>query len=153
MAENILIVRSQADKTAGRKSPAAVQNRLRVAVIQTVAAYTAPAQNDTIGTGLIIPQGARFLLPITLSNGAGTASSTLAVGIRDPITKVAISADAVMAATAIASAATAQVNTGTKCITGQEYFTTQDVELYLTVAGAAGLANQQIRVEVPYLSP
>lgn len=153
MAENILIVRSQADKTAGRKSPAAVQNRVRVAVVQTVATYTAPANGDTIGTGLIIPQGARLLLPVTLSNGTGTVASTLAVGIRDPITKVAISADAVMAATAIATAATAQVNTGTKCINGQEYFTTQDVELYLTVAGAAGLANQQIRVEIPYLSP
>lgn len=153
MAENILVVRSQADKTLGRKSPAAVQNRVRTAVIQTVATYTAPAQNDTIGTGLIIPQGARFLLPVILSNGAGTASSTLAVGIRDPITKVAIVADAVMAATSIASAATAAIVTGTKLITGQEYFTPSDVELYLTVAGAAGLANQQIRIEVPYLSP
>lgn len=153
MAENILVVRSQADKTAGRKSPAAVQNRVRVAVIQTVAAYTAPAQNDTIGTGLILPQGSRILLPITLSNGAGTAASTLAIGLRDPVTKVAISADAIMAATSIADAATAQINTGTKCITGQEYFLTQDCEIYGTVAGAAGLANQQIRVEIPYLSP
>jgi hypothetical protein len=153
MAENLLVVKSQVEKTAGRKSAAAVQNRVRVAVIQTVAAYTAPAQNDTIGTGLILPQGSRLLLPVTLSNGAGTASSTLAVGIRDPITKVAISADAAMAATSIAAAATAQINTGTKCITGQEYLLTQDAELYLTVAGAAGLANQQIRVEVPYLSP
>jgi len=153
MAENLLVVRSQVDQTAGRKSPAAIQNRLRCAVIQSAAAYVAPAANDTAGTKLVLKQGSRIALPITVSCGAGTAASTLSVGIRDAVTKVAIDATAIVNAAAINAAATVQVNTGTKCINGQEYYLPQDCEIYLTFAGAAGLANQQFRVEVPYIAP
>lgn len=153
MAENILAVRSQVDQTLGRKSPAATKNRVRTAVIQSAAAYSAPAQGDTLGTALVLPQGARVLLPVTLSNGTGTASSTISVGLRDPVTKVAIDATAVLNAAAFATAATAQFNTGTKVTGGQEYFLPQDAELYATIGGAAGAANQQFRIEVPYLSP
>lgn len=153
MAEILTIIKSQVDKTAGRKIASAVQNRVRSAVVQTAAVYAAPAVTDTVGTGLILPLGSRIMLPITLSNGAGTAASTLALGLRDPVTKVAIDATAIMAATAITAAATAQVNTGTKLVNGQEYLLPQDCEIYGTFAGAAGAANQQIRAEIPYLSP
>lgn len=153
MAENLLVIRSQADQTAGRKSPPAVQNGVRCAVAQTVAVYAAPAQNDTAGTKLLLKTGTRILLPITVSNGTGTAASTLSVGLRDAVTKVAIDATAIVNAAAIATAGTVQVNTGTKCTAGQEYFLLADAEVYLTFGGAAGLANQQIRVEIMYLAP
>lgn len=153
MAENLLVVRSQVDQTAGRKSPAGVQNRLRCAVVQSAAAYVAPANGDTAATKLVLKQGSRIALPITISCGAGTAASTLSVGIRDAVTKVAIDATAIVNAAAINAAATVQVNTGTKCINGQEYYLPQDCEIYLTFAGAAGAANQQFRVEVPYIAP
>lgn len=153
MPENILAVRSQVDQTMGRKSPAAIKNRVRTAVIQSAAAYAAPANGDTLGTSLVLPQGSRILCPVTFSRGAGTASSTLSVGLRDPITKVAIDATAVLAAADLAAAGTAQFNTGTKVTGGQEYYLPQDAELYATVGGANGAANQQFRVEVNYLSP
>lgn len=153
MAENLLAVRSQVDQVAGRKSPAAIKNRIRTAVIQSAAVYSAPANGDTLGTALVIPQGSRILCPVTFSRGAGTASSTLSVGLRDPNTKVAIDATAVLNAADLAAAGTAQFNTGTKLTGGQEYYLPADAELYATVGGAAGAANQQFRIEVTYLSP
>lgn len=151
MAE-VNVTRTRLSQIAGTKAPAASFNRVRVAVIETPATYAAPAQNDTAGTDLVLPQGSRVLLPITVSCAAGTASSTLSVGLRDPRTKVAIDATAVVNAAAISSASTSQVNTGTKCITGQTYLLPQDCELYLTFGGAAGSANQAIRVEVPFVA-
>lgn len=153
MAELLTVVRSQVDKTAGRKTPAAIQNRVRVAVIQSAAVYAAPGLGDTAGTGLTLKQGSRILCPVTVSNGAGTAAGTLSVGLRNPITKVAIDPTAVVAACAITAAATAQVNTGSKVTAGQEYYLPEDAELYLTFSGAVGTANQAIRVEVSYVSP
>lgn len=150
MAE-VNVTRTKLSQVAGSKAPAGSFNRVRMAVITMAAAYAAPAQNDTAGTELVLPQGARLVGPITVSNGAGTASSTLSVGIRDAITKVAVDATAIVNAVAINAAATAQVNTGTKLITGQDYLLPQDCELYLTFGGAAGAANQQIRVEVPFV--
>lgn len=153
MAENLLAVRSQVDQVAGRKSPAAIKNRIRTAVIQSAATYAAPANGDTLGTALVIPQGSRILCPVTVSIAAGNASSTLSVGLRDATTKVAVDATAVVNAVNFASAATTQVNTGTKLTAGQEYYLPQDCELYCTVGGAAGSANQQFRIEVTYVSP
>jgi hypothetical protein len=74
------------------------------------------------------------------------------MGLRDPVTKVAIDATAILAATAINAAQTVQASTGTKLTSGQRYVLTQDAEIYGTVAGAAVPANQAIRVEVPYLA-
>jgi len=153
MAELLTVTRTQVSQTAGTKAPAASFNRMRVAVIETPAAYAAPAQNDTAGTSIVLPQGSRLLLPVTVSCAAGTAASTLSVGLRDPKTKVAIDATAVVNAAAINAASTSQVNTGTKTINGQTYLLPQDCELYLTFGGAAGAANQAIRVEVPFVAP
>jgi len=153
MAENITAVRSKVDQVAGRKSPAAIKNRMRMAVIQSAAIYAAPANGDTIGTELYLLQGSRLCGSVLVSMAAGTASSTISIGIRDAITKVAIDPTAVLNAEAFSTAQTANRHTGTKLINGQEYYVPQDVELYLTVGGAAGLANQQFRFEVPYVSP
>lgn len=153
MAELDTITRSRVAQVAGRKATATTLNRNRVAIIDTPAAYAAPASGDTFGTGIILPKGSRLLCPMTLSNAANTAALTLSLGIRDAITKVAIDATAILAATGITSAGTAQFNTGTKMTGGQFYEMPQDVEIYGTFAGAAGTANAAIRAEIPFIAP
>ena len=153
MAELDTITRSRVAQVAGRKASATTQNRDRVVIIDTPATYAAPASGDTFGTGIILPKGSRLLCAPFLSNAANTASLTVQFGIRDAITKVAIDATAIMAATAITTAATAQVVTGTKLTAGQFYEMPQDVEIYGTFGGASGTANAAIRAEIPFVAP
>lgn len=153
MAELATITRTSAAIALGQKTHPTNQNRVRVAIVETPATYAATADGDTFGTGLILAKGSRLIGPVTLSNAANTASLTLALGLRNPVTKVAIDATAIMAATAITSAATTQVNTGTKLTAGQYYVLTEDAEIYGTLAGAAGTANAAIRAHVPYVAP
>ncbi len=153
MAELVTVVRSEVDYQAGRKATPSELNRVRAAIIETAATYAAPAQNDTAATHLVIPAGSRIMAAVLLSCAAGTAASTLSVGLRDAITKVAIDATAVLNAAAINAATTVNLFTGSKVITGQYYLVPQDAELYLTFGGAAGSANQAIRVEVLWVSP
>lgn len=150
MAE-VNVTRTKLAQVAGSKSPAGSFNRVRAAVITMAAAYAAPAQNDTAGTEIVLVQGTRLAGNVFLSNGAGTASSTLSVGLRNATTKVVVDATAIIAASAITTAGAATVNTGTKLTGGQDYILDQDCEIYLTFGGAAGAANQQIRVDVPFI--
>ncbi|VTU25328.1 hypothetical protein H4CHR_01572 [Variovorax sp. PBS-H4] len=152
MAE-VNVTRTKLAQVAGTKSPAATYNGAKAIVIETPAAYAAPAQNDIAGTEIYLRKGDRVLAPVTVSCAAGTASSTLSVGIRDAVTKVAVDATALVNAAAINAAATAQFNTGTKLISGQTYLMPQDVEIYLTFGGAVGTANQAIRVELEVVAP
>lgn len=152
MAE-VNVTRTRLSQVAGTKAPAAAHNRVRQAVLTMAAAYAAPAQNDTAGSEIVLQKGTRLVNGVFVSNGTGTASSTLSVGLRNPVTKVAIDATAIVNAVAITTAANALVTTGTKLITGQDYVLLEDAELYLTFGGAAGAANQQIRIEVPYVAP
>ena len=152
MAELNNITRTSAAILAGRKTDPTNQNRTRVAVIETAAAYTA-ANGDTFATGIVLPKGTRLLMPVSLSNAANAASVTLSLGLRDATTKVAIDATAIMAATAIASAQAIQVNTGTKLTAGQFYVLPQDCEIYGTFGGATPNANVAIRAEVSYVAP
>lgn len=143
--------RIPAEVAAGRKPMYDSQSKSFVAVAEMPLVYTA-AQNDTVATGVILKKGSRLLAPVTISGNTNTASLTLAVGIRDPLTKVAIDATALAAATAITTAATVQVNTGTKLTAGQRYVLPQDVEVYFTLAGAAPTASVPLRVEIPYIA-
>ncbi|MEN2673383.1 hypothetical protein [Herbaspirillum huttiense] len=151
MAELSTVTRTKVAQVAGSKMTATANNRERVAIIDTAAAYSA-ASGDTFGTGIIIPKGARLLAPY-LSNAAGNASSTLSIGIRDAVTGVAIDATALINAASLAAASSGQVNTGSKITGGQYYVMPQDVELYGTFGGATPLANAAIRVEVQYVAP
>lgn len=153
MAELSNITRSGAAITLGQMTNPVAQNRVRMAVFEMAPVYAATAAGDTVGTGLVLAKGTRLLCPCTLSNGANTAALTLALGLRDAVTKVAVDATAIMAATGITAAATAQVSTGTKLTAGQFYTLPQDCEIYGTLAGAAGTANAAIRAEIPYMAP
>lgn len=152
MAELATVTRSAVAIAAGRKTEPTAQNRVRAVLIDTPAAYTA-AQNDTFGTGIVLAKGTRLLAGPVLSNAANTAALTLALGLRDATTKVAVDATAIMAATAITSAATGPINTGTKITAGQYYVLPQDCEIYGTFAGAAPTANAAIRAEIYYVAP
>jgi hypothetical protein len=149
MAE--VLGRGPTEFAAGRKLLFDSQVKSLIAVAEMPLVHAGANIADTIAFGLIVKKGARFVCPVTLSNGAGTASCTLAIGLRDATTKVAIDATGILAATAINAAQTVQANTGTKLTAGQRYVLTQDAEIYGTVAGAAIPANQAIRVEIPYL--
>jgi hypothetical protein len=151
MAELSTVTRTKVAQVAGSKMTATANNRERVAIIDTAAAYSA-ANGDTFGTGIIIPKGARLLAPY-LSNAAGNASSTLSIGIRDAVTGVVVDATALINAASLAAASAGQINTGTKIVNGQYYVMPQDVELYGTFGGATPLANAAIRVEVQYVAP
>lgn len=151
MAE-VNITKTKLAQIAGTKTSMGSFNRRRTAVITTAAAYAAPANGDIAGTALVLPKGSRIVLPVNLSCAAGNASSTLSVGIRDSVTKTPIDVTAIINGASIASATTAQVNNGTKLINGQDYVMPSDAEIFLIFGGAAGLANQAIRVEVDFVA-
>ncbi len=152
MAELVTIARSEVDYQAGRKATPSELNRVRAAIVESAATYTA-ANGDTFATHLVIPAGSRIMGAVLASFGTGTASATISLGIRDAITKVAVDATAIVNALAVTTAATSWVHTGTKIITGQYYLMPQDVEIYGTFAGATPTANQAFRFEVLWVSP
>jgi len=149
MPELATVTRSAVDIAAGRRTHPTAQNRVRVAVIDSASVYTA-ANADTFATGLVLPKGSRLLAPVTLSNAAGAASSTLSLGLRNALTKEVIDATAIIAAAALTSAQQVQLNTGTKMINGQYYVLPVDCEIFGTFGGATPTANQAFRVEVSY---
>lgn len=152
MAELITITRSEVDYQAGRKATPTELNRVRVAIVESAATYTAAAA-DTFATHLVIPAGSRIMGGVLASFGTGAATATTSIGIRDAITKVAVDATAIVNALATTTAATAWVHTGTKLINGQYYLMPQDVEIYGTFNTAAPTANQAFRFEILWVSP
>lgn len=105
---------------------------------------------DTVYLGRI-PQGAR-ITGVWLNNAAGTASSTLALGLRKTVDKSVIAAAGLMAATAINAAQKVDGLTGTLVNAGQSYVTTAETDVYGTIAGAATPGGGQlISVTVDYV--
>lgn len=153
MAELSTITRTSAAIALGQKVNPTNQNRVRCGIFEMPAAYAAPASGDTFATCIVLPKGSRFLAPVTVSGATNAASVTLSVGLRDATTKVTVDATALVAALAVTTAATVQVNTGTKLTGGQFYTLPQDCEVYGTIGGAAGNANVQMRVEFEYVAP
>lgn len=150
MAE--ILNRSATEFAAGRKVEFDTQGHESSVIVEMPTTWTA-GSGDTVATGLVLPKGTRLLSPVTVSNGTGTASQTLSVGLRNNKTKVVVDATAIVSAAAITTAGLAQVNTGTKLTAGQRYVLDQDCEIYMTLAAAVPTANQAIRVEIGYLAP
>ncbi|SDI65280.1 hypothetical protein SAMN04487926_12154 [Paraburkholderia steynii] len=108
---------------------------------------------DTVYLGRI-PAGAR-ITGCWLNTAAGTASSTLAIGLRKASDKTVIDATGLAAATSIASAQkTDTISTGTLTKNGLSYVTQQEVDVYGTLAGAVTPVSpgQAIAVTVDYVS-
>lgn len=140
-----------AEIAAGRKVVAATQNNVRALYIRTPTNH-AFQNGDTMGSGLVLPPGTRALIP-TVSCGAGTASSTISVGLRNPKTKAAIAAGALVTGQSITSAVVAQPVTGSYFAAGADSVLTEEAEVYVTFGGADPTANQQVAVYLPYIAP
>lgn len=141
----------QVEQDAGRKLKAATNNRVRAAFFNTPAAHTF-ANGDTMGTGIILKAGTRLLPWATLSCDDGATSSTMSVGLRDPITKTAVDATAIIASRSLDTAGVFMPLTGTKLDAGEDYTLLTDMEIYATFGGATPTANSQVAVYVPYLA-
>lgn len=144
----------QAQKVADRKKllPAESHGRQRVLVATLAATHAAYAINDTVLLG-VVPVNSRFLTGAVVSiGGAGTASSTVDIGIRNATTKVVIDADGIAVGADISAAAKVAADTGALVAAAADYLTPADVEVYATVKGAVLAANQQIRFEIPYVT-
>lgn len=108
------------------------------------------AINDTIYLG-DLPKGARIVPNWRVSCAAGTASSTLDVGLRKKSDGTVIDADGVAAAVNTAAAGFKDANTGALVANGAEYVTTEAVEVYATVTGAVLAASQALVVFGTYV--
>lgn len=104
------------------------------------------ATSDTIYLG-DIPKGQRIGKDWLVNCSAGTASSTLDIGLRSKATGTAIDADGIAASVNTAAAGYKDANTGALIAAGAEYVTTETVEVYATVTGAVFAASQALTVE------
>lgn len=125
--------------------------RVRILAAKMPATYASPAISDTIFIGRI-PVNSRILLGGFVSCAAGTASSTLNIGLRSTKTGAVISATAIASGVDVAAAGQKAANNGANIANGAEYVTTEEVDVYATVAGAAVLANQALKFEIPYVT-
>jgi hypothetical protein len=145
--------RGATEIAAGRKLMTDSQGKDATAICELNLTHGQYSIADTIGYGIILKKGTRLRSGVILSNNAGTASCTLAIGLRNNVTKVAVDATAILAATAINASQTVMAFTGTKIAAGLRYVLDQDCEIYGTVAGAVVATDQAVRVEVPYIAP
>lgn len=124
------------------------QERKLIAGTPAVAAW---AQNDTFVIG-VVPKGSRITRSGKVWHGAFGASVTLAVGVRDAVTKVAIDAAGLLAATSAATAGLVKnIDTGALLNQVNGYITLADVEVYATLGGADPTDNIQAEFEITYI--
>lgn len=144
--------RQAARIAAGNKVLNADAGRLRTVVVQTPATFAQLAINDTIAGGVFIPKGSR-VVNARVSNAAGTASSTINVGLRKRADNTVLSATAISSAIAISSATTTPTaaGNGAYLAAGVDNVLTDDAEVYVTATGAVLAANQLVRIEVDYI--
>ena len=144
---------SQAAKiAAGNKLPPCDHGKLHTAVITTPATFAQLAIDDTLAGGVFIPAGSR-IVNARISNGAGTASSTLNVGLRKRSDGTVLSATAISSLIAITSATTipTAAGNGAYIAAGVDQVLAYDAEVYCTAKGAVLAANQDVRVEIDYV--
>ena len=136
---------------ANKKISAADHNRVRVATVTMPAAWTA-AVGDTAGAGHVLPSGSR-ILDVRVASSGGAAGAPRSVGIRSKTVAGQSGADALVANHPLSAAGNVSATSGTTVAVGTADVTTFDGEIFLTFAGAAPQANQQIRVMVAYIAP
>lgn len=118
----------------------------------TTPATAAWAQNDTFGTGIIVPAGSRILRSGRCSHGAFGASTTLDVGIR-ALDGTVIDVDGIADGLDIAAAGVKELDGGSLFAAGVAYTTTQDVEVYATLLTANPTDNAQLELEIHWVGP
>lgn len=133
--------------TSGKVSPASGYGRRRVIVITSPATATYAA-TDTIGSGIRLPVGTRFLSGSHVSHEALGAGITMNIGIRNFDTKAVIDSDGIGAAISVAAAGVSAANNGALVAAGVESLTTVPTEVYATLMGGTPTADAQFRIEV-----
>jgi hypothetical protein len=125
--------------------------RVRILASKMPTTYASAPIADTIFIGRV-KAGTRFLGTGVVSCAAGTASSTISIGLRETATGTVVSATALATGLDIAAAGVKLVNTGAYVAAGAEYITTKECDVYATIAGAALAANQSLKFELPYVA-
>lgn len=118
------------------------------------ARYAAPASTQAISDTIYLgdlPKGARIGKDWVLNCSAGTATSTLHIGLRTKSTGTVIAASGIAASVDVAAAGYKDANTGTLIAAGEEYVTLAEVEVYATINVAVLAASQKITVEGTYV--
>lgn len=145
--------RQAAKVAAGTKNLNTDCGQRRTVVIETPATFSQLAINDTLAGGVYIPSGSR-ILGAKVSNAAGTASSTIDIGLRKRKDGTVLSATAIATGIAISSATTnpSIASNGAYLAAGvAAQVLTDDAEPYITAKGAVLAANQALRVEIDYV--
>ncbi len=138
---------------ANSKNTNADAGQRRTVVIETPATFAQLAINDTIAGGCVIPAKSR-ILGAKVSNAAGTASSTIDIGLRKKKDGTILSATAIATGIAISSATTnpSDASNGAYLAAGvAQQLLSDDAEPYITAKGAVLAANQALRVEIDYV--
>lgn len=113
--------------------------------------YAQLAINDTIFIGRI-PAGSRILGDSIVSCAAGTASSTVDIGLRETVTGTVLSATGIATGVDTAAAGVKFANSGAYVTSGAEYVTLVEVDVYATAKGAVLAANQALKFEIYYVT-
>lgn len=136
---------------AGQKLlPNSDGGRERLFYARYVQGASTQAISDTIYLG-DLPKGARIMKDWVLNCSAGTASSTLHIGLRSKATGTVINASGIASSVDIAAAGYKSANTGALLAAGEEYVTTEALEVYATINVAVLAANQKITIEGSYV--
>ncbi|WP_369952100.1 hypothetical protein [Ralstonia syzygii] len=125
--------------------------RQRILASKMPAAFAQLAINDTIFIGRI-PVNSRLLGGGIVSCAAGTATSTLDIGIRSTKTQTVINATGIATGVDVAAAGQKTANNGALIANGAEYVTAEMVDVYATVKVAVLAANQALKFEIPYVT-
>lgn len=118
------------------------------------ARYAAPASTQAISDTIYLgdlPKGARIMKDWKVNLSAGTATCTLHIGIRSKATGTVIDADGIAVSVEATTAGYKDANTGALLAAGEEYVTTEAVEVYATINVAVLAASQKITVEGSYV--
>ncbi len=138
---------------ANQKIKNADSGRCRTVVIETPASFAQLAINDTLAGGVVIPANSR-IIGAKVSNGTGTTSSTIDIGLRKKKDGTVMSATAIATGIAITTATTnpTDASNGAYLAAGvAQQFLSDDAEPYITAKGAVLAANQAIRIEIDYV--